>query len=287
MKKTAVFITLLITLALFLTGCEGLNFFEFNLFSELQYIDPAGTATDITTDPNLNDAQKMNQIEDLLDSDEFMESLAEDPDAITTITDYLDGLVDGPADQPEEQQALLLTAKIDIQTSGGDELVGGVVGMFTDMLSREEGDPEPTEGEMIGAILPDGTSGSDFTAMVAGLYNANATYEELGSALTGDTNLNVDGLNEGEMAQNILIANILSSCVDDLAGTSEPTDTQVADASAELFTYLSAVKAGEEPESPFSGSFDPFGDLSTEGSAINNLLGETALIGLLEGMGGE
>ena len=290
MKKTAILGVLLAALVLLLSGCEGLNFFEFNLFEELQYIDPAGTATDITTDPDTTNTEKMDQIEDLMDSDQFLESLQNDPTALATIVEYLEGLVDGPADQPEEQQALLLTAKIDIQTTGGDELVGGVVTMFTDMLSQEEGDPEPSMGTIIGAILPDGTGVTDFTSMVTGLYNANDAYDELGTALTGDTTLNVEGLNEGEMAQNILVANILSNCINDIAGVADPDETEVAEAAAELFVFLEAVKTAENPDevtSPFStDEFDPFEDLTTEGSGIYNLLGETALLGLLEGLGG-
>lgn len=295
MKKTAILGILLAALILMLSGCAEL--FTFNLFDGMEQINTERTVTNITDDPDKSDAEKMLEIEDLVNSDDFIQSLRDQEDEAEvsgttstkeTILTYLDTVVNSPdATTADKQTALVLTGDIYAKTSGGEELVNNVSNLLTDASSFETATPD----ELIGSILPstmyeeDGTTlktGTEaeeaFTDLLLGFYDANTAYETLGSTLdpNDDTSLEADA-NLGDITQTALVSNIVANAIDDIVTNSGGTTT-TEEAAASLFN---AIATGEDPG--FSTDFDPFTEISTEGSEINNLLAMSGLADMFAG----
>ncbi|MBN2050226.1 MAG: hypothetical protein JW760_07250 [Spirochaetales bacterium] len=277
MKKTALSGILLAALVLMLSGCAEL--FTFNLFDGLEQVNAARTVADITEKPA---SEGLEELDDLMDSDNFVDSLAEDPESKEALLDYLDKIASDPeAETGDRQTALILSADIEIKTTGGDDLVNNVAGLLTDPSVLEEGG-EPQD--LFTALVPEEVESSEeMTAMLLGFMDAAATFEALGNTLDPNDpdSLETDAT-LGDLAQTALISSIIDAAVTDIAGETATKEEREA-AAGELAKLL---MGDDTANANFSETFNPLSGID-EGTGVYNILVLSGLEGLFGGGGEE
>ncbi len=268
MKKTAVLGILLAALVLILSGCEEL--FTFNLFDGLEQVNAARTVEDIR---KKSASEGLEELDDLMDSDNFVDSLAEDDTSKTGLLEYLDEIASDTATETEDKQtALILSADIEIKTSGGDDLVNNVAELLTNPSVLEEGgDPE----QIFTALVPEEVeSTEDMTAMLLGFMDAADTYEALGVTLDpNNPDSLVADINLGDVAQTALISSIVNAAVSDIAGETGSSPEEAAGELAKL------IMGDDSANVIFSDTFDPLASID-EGTGVYNILVLSGLEGL-------
>jgi len=284
MRKTAIIGILLVALALLLSGCEQL--FTFNLFDGLEEVNTENTVAQATS-ADKSASENLTEIESLVESDDFIDSLADDTESRDALIDYLDGVVNDPDAEPEDvQTALVLKGDIYTRTTGGDDLVNNITNLLSGDVDFENTEPE----DLIASILPDTFYEEDgvtlktgeeaeaaFAYLLMGFYYANDAYDSFGDTLVPDdeTSLEAD-INLGDVAQNALISNIVAHAVEDLATNNGMTEEVAA---ARL---AAVILGGSTEELAFSTDYDPFGGMG-EGSGTYKLLMMSGLESLFAG----
>ena len=113
-------VALILLPLLLLAGCSAL--FDFNLYRDL--------GLDKTAAPTPADyagAGGLDKLAEDLSSPAVIEALKDDPAAKAALELFLMGQISGAVDQPEEQQAAILLADLELKTTGGEEFVNNIV----------------------------------------------------------------------------------------------------------------------------------------------------------------
>ncbi len=207
-------IALILLPLLLLAGCSAL--FDFNLFRDL--------GLDKTAAPTPSDYQGAGGLDRLaedLSSPAVIEALKDDPAAKEALVTFLEGLIIGDVDTPEEQQAAILLADLELKTTSGEEFVNNIV---TEMMAPI--DTSVKVVDLLRKIIPADVAGDKvkFTALIEGLLAANSSYLKLGRSIDSDPAPDGDGVvdpgkslppgaNAGDIAQKAGVAFLMSAIV--------------------------------------------------------------------------
>lgn len=238
----------------FLFSCSQL--FDFNLFKDLDPV-PAPNAADY------EGSEGLDQLDDDLDSPAVVDALADDPDTVAAIEDMLeeDYLNDGVSGE-EDQQAAIVYADLNLETSGGDELVNNIVATVLGGI-----DPATqTMVDLLKQIVPPEAAGNRdaFCAMLLAFLDAHYAYQLLGNSIV---DVNGDGVisagegvpaaaNMGDVAQKAVVSYILDQIITQIV-TAYPALTQ-ADAALQLFLLLYEPTSPELVITDLPAPDDPF-----------------------------
>jgi hypothetical protein len=257
-------VVFLILPLVFLAGCSAL--FDFNLYRDL--------GLDKTAAPRASDyagAGGLDQLAADLSSSAVIDALKADDAAKADLEAFLQGLIDGGAtigiDSPEEQQAAILLADLELKTTNGEEFVNNIV---TVLMAPY--DPGVKIEDLLRSIIPAEVANNKpkFTAMIEGLLSANAAYFALGQSIdnfpTPDGIVDADkslppGVNAGDIAQKAAIAFLANAIVVEVDKANDPAPSDVADAISQMYNLLydqaslgSGVTAGMTMPDPFGTS---------------------------------
>ena len=252
-------VVFLILPLVFLAGCSA--FFDFNLYRDL--------GLDTTAAPRASDyagAGGLDQLAEDLSSPAVIEALKADPAAKADLVSFLDGIMngDGTVDSPEEQQAAILLADLELKTTNGEEFVNNIVTVLMAPF-----DPGVKIEDLLRSIIPAEVANDrpKFTAMIAGLISANEAYFALGHSIdnspTPDGIVDADkslppGVNAGDIAQKAAIAFLANAIVVEVDEANAPAASDVPDAINQMYNLLydqaslgSGVTAGMTMPDPF------------------------------------
>jgi hypothetical protein len=258
-------IALILLPLLLLAGCSAL--FDFNLYKDL--------GLDKTSAPKVSDyagAGGLDKLAGDLSSPAIIDALKADAAAKAELEAYLQGLITLPVDQPEEQQAAILLADLELKTTSGEEFVNNIV---TAMMAPI--DTSATVVDLLKSIIPADVAGdkTKFTAMIEGLLSANAVYIALGQGIDADGDGVVDpgkslppGTNAGDIAQKAgvaFLANALVGAVDGAAAGGQ------AEAIAQMYNLLYDPTNLDPLVDPAMTMPDPFSGASVGLNAVKAL----------------
>ena len=220
MKATA-----LLLFPLLLAGCSA--FFGFNAFKSLD--EPPA--------PKLSDYQGggsgLARLASDLGSPAVVDKLKGDAATTRAIEAYLEKTYDvtsGPLDTPDKQAAAALYGDLYLKTTSGDQLVNNIAASL--VTSPQTGNVS----SLISSVIPDAVAGNetDFTAMMAGLLQANMAYQALG-AETPPYSV-PSGMTMGDIAQKAAVAYLMQAVVDAIESQTAYTTPQEACAQMYLLT---------------------------------------------------
>jgi hypothetical protein len=258
-----------------LAGCAAL--FDFNLYKDLG-LDPVAA-------PRASDYAGAGGLDNLaadLGSPAIIDALSADDAAKADLVTFLDGIMngDGTVDSPEEQQAAVLLADLELKTTGGEEFVNNIV---TVLMSPY--DPGVPIVDLLASIIPPEVANNPpaFTAMIEGLLAANDAYFALGQGIDSVNNTTLlpgaDGLvdagkslppylNAGDIAQKAAIAFLANAIVGEVDGAAPGGIPEAID---EMFNLL-YDQANLDPSVPPGMTMaDPFGASTPELLAMEAL----------------
>jgi len=224
-----------------LAGCSA--FFGFNAFKTLD--EPPA--------PRLSDYQGgtsgLAKLAADLGSPAVVDKLKADTATTLAVETYLytNYLSTGPLDTPDKQSAAVLYGDLYLKTTSGNELVNNVVASL--VTSTQAG----TISSLISSIIPADVAGNEaaFTAMMAGLLQANAAYQALG-AETPPYSV-PPGMTMGDIAQKAAVAYLIWAVVDAIESQTVFTTPQEAISQMYLLTNNQANGIGSVSVSdPFS-----------------------------------
>jgi hypothetical protein len=260
-------IALILLPLLFLGGCSAL--LDFNLFKAL--------GLDKTTAPKASDYQGaggLDKLADDLSSPAVIEALKNDPTAKKDLEDFLKSLITGGVDTPEEQQASILLADLELKTTSGEEFVNNIVTALMAPI-----DTSIKIIDLLKSIIPADVAGdkTKFTAMITGLLSANAMYFALGQSIDSDAGGDgiVDpgrslppGANAGDIAQKAGVAFLANAIVAAVDGAAAGGQTE---AIAQMFNLLYDPTSLDPLVDPAMTMPDPFSSVSPELNAVKAL----------------
>jgi hypothetical protein len=260
-------VALILVPLLFLAGCTAI--FDFNLYRDL--------GLDKTAAPTPSDYQGAGGLDKLaedLSSPAVIDALKNDPAAKDALVTFLEGLITLPVDQPEEQQAAILLADLELKTTSGEDFVNNIV---TAMMAPI--DTSVKVVDLLKSIIPADVAGdkTKFTAMIAGLLAANDMYYALGQSI--DSDLGGDGVvdpgkslppgaNAGDIAQKAGVAFLASAIV---AAVDFVATGGQAEAIAQMFNLLYDPLNLDTLVDPAMTMPDPFSTAGPELNAVKAL----------------
>lgn len=210
MRRT-ITIVLAAGLALSMTACEALDrVLQVNIFEPFA----AMSAEDIS-------AASADELLTMSGSDAFYEALAEDPTAEAAVLATLeDSIADASPASPEFQEVTILMANIVLETSPAADFVGNIASVITTVMDTPpEGEDVDIEG-IVEGLLPPEVYGADgaldetaFVEMIDALIAADLYFQQLGTAIGTDGYAEGADLSPGDVAQQALVAAIISSVV--------------------------------------------------------------------------
>lgn len=195
-----------------LIGCEAL--LSFNLFSIL---DTPETPTVKQLD-TMEDSELLETVTELLETDSFMQDVAGDEDIRTAVLENLAEIYDesSDADITEQQQASLLVAEIELNSTAAGEVVDDFVNVMDEILEEppDSGSPEEFAETVVTAVFADVTE-DNFDETLDALLAAAEAYTFYGESLddTGEV-VAPENLNTGAVAQDAIVAILISEIVD-------------------------------------------------------------------------
>ncbi len=169
-------------------------------------------------------------------SPSFFETLAEDPALAAAALDNVEAVLASGAPPEEKQEAAIIAASIVLETTAAATLIDNIVDLLPTL-----GDPTVLADPMalLDRILPTPNgvplTEAAFKAMIDAFVAADAYYDALGATLL-TTPYTDPAMNPGEIAQNALIAALVTSIV--------PPSGTLAD-------YLWAARTGAPIAEPF------------------------------------
>ncbi len=197
------FSTFLLLPLLALAGCS--EFFGFNVFSALDTV----AAPSVT---KYEGSGGLALLADDLSSPAVVAALTANPTATQQIETYLyDNYLTGALTTPDQKQAAILYADLNLKTTEGENLVNSIVTTVMSGVSTGT-----SIHALLSAVLP-ASAKSDpavFSAMIVALRNSNAQYLKLGTSITdvnGNGKIDVGegvpaGTNMGDVAQKAAVA---------------------------------------------------------------------------------
>jgi len=237
-------VTILILFA-FLTGCSG-GLFDYNLFQDIGVVKPDVTAPtkSAAAQDNAEQETTLATLAGDLASPSYLAALRADPVNLPKVETYLQDLYKGAGGSDAVvQEAAVLYANLNLDTTGGTQVVQNIVGT----LMNSQGLALKTEADvsaLIKAILPTSVnSAGTFATLVQGLINANDAYMALAGTITDPAHAMVaSDINMGDTAQKALVSYAVSHVVELWlpSGTTVDTATsdQIAAAAGGLWAFL-------------------------------------------------
>ena len=212
--KKIVSLIVLVPLVLGLMGCDLLTF---NLFEGMDA--PAIPSADEFGDMPADEL--LDLLEQLLESDTFYDDLDEAQlDAILAALQEIMDSADSPVDQL--QDAALLAAEIELNSTDGGTVVDTVVDVVDDIISEgldESSTPEAFFTDLIKTAFAD-VPPENFDDTVAAFLSAAAAFTIFGNSLIdldGDGTIDgPPGSNMGAIAQDAIVAIIIASVITDM-----------------------------------------------------------------------
>ncbi len=205
--RRAARLTILLLPILVMAGCAAM--FDFNLFKDL--------GLDKATAPTPADyagAGGLDQLAADLASPAIIDALKDDPAAAADLEAFLQGLITGGVDTPEEQQAAILIADLGLKTTSGEEFVNNIVSVLMAPI-----DTSVKVVDLLRSIVPAEVAGNRtaFTAMLSSFLAADSQYSALGAGLDPTPVADGDGLvdaglglppgaNAGDIAQKAAVS---------------------------------------------------------------------------------
>jgi hypothetical protein len=209
----------------FLAGCSA--FFDVNAFKTL----------DEPPTPSLSDYQGgssgLAKLAADLGSPAVVDKLKADAATTLAVETYLytSYLSTGPIDTPDKQSAAILYGDLYLKTTSGNELVNNILPSL--VTSAQSG----TISALMSSVIPSDAAGNEtaFTAMMAGLLQANSAYQALG-AQTPPYGV-PHGMTMGDIAQKAAVAYLVWAVVD--AIESQTAFTTPQEAIAQMYLLMS------------------------------------------------
>jgi len=242
-----------LALSVFLVGCNDMtSFFDYNVFTQMGLTTPTVTKTYPTASTQTTQQQQATLDELGLDlsSPTYVAALESDPVALKAVEDYLLAVYTQQpvtsTNEPVIQQASVMSANLNLDTTGGTELVANIVStLFSSTTKALTLGSATTATDLVNQILPEGITETEFVALVQGLIAANDAYIALAATLVS-TDLAADleklGINMGDVAQKALVSYAVSSIVNFWGGSA-----------ANLWAYLhGSTAASAQPSGDFS-----------------------------------
>lgn len=252
-----------------LTGCS--NFFQANFFSGLD-VAPNPTIEDLSGMEKTEALETLNQASD---SEEFLQNLEENETKKEEIVTYLNDtfLSTTPTNEAETklyQEAAVLTAEIQIKTTGGDEVIQNVLSTVVE-LQGESNTSTITPQSIIDKVIPkdQNLTRDEKKELLVGFIEAAAAFDKLGSTLTDE-----DGDGLADNSENVDVTKVVSSAVvsyavKEVVERIDAPEGQGIDALVDFLeddspTKTLTFKAGQDVTS--------IEDIVSEGSPADNLL---------------
>jgi hypothetical protein len=198
----------------------------------------------------------LDELDSLMDSDDFVEALAEDPEAEADIIAYLNG-IQATGTPAQQQQAHALEAEIIIATSPAGPLINGFIDALFDAAFDPDGSPEGTTEALLGAIMPDNEA--DFIAAFNALAAAGSVYSDLNDSIGAD-GYQAD-INMGDVIMNAAVAALVAELADPSGGGAGVTGQ-------ELYDWIH----GSEPNPPANIVNVNFSTTLDSGGPIGNIV---------------
>jgi hypothetical protein len=264
------FSTLLLLPLIALAGCS--EFFSFNAFS----------AVDTVAAPSVTKYQGSGGLDLLsadLDSPAVVDALTADPTTTAAIESYLlTSYLTGPLTSPDQKQAAILYADLNLKTTQGESLVNNIVTTVMGGVSSGT-----SIHDLLDSVLP-ASAKSDpavFSAMITALRNSNTQYLKLGASIT-DVNSNgkIDvgegvpaGTNMGDVAQKAAVAYTIEVVFQEVYGalTGTPTDPTVITQMYLLATDPTSANSAAQALTPAPYTTGSFPYVTTNLPKIKNI----------------
>ncbi len=195
-----------------LFGCEAL--LTFNLFSKLD--TPVTPSADRLN--AMQDAELLAAVTDLIESESFFQDIAGDDEIREALLSNLSEIYNAgsDADLAEQQQASLLVAEIELNTTAAGDVADNFVNVITEILENppESGTAEEFAETIVSQVFMDVTEES-FDETIAALLSAAEAYSFYGESLDASGEIVVpEGSNSGAIAQDAVVAILISEIVD-------------------------------------------------------------------------
>jgi hypothetical protein len=237
-------------------GCE--EFYTFNLFGGL---DPV-----IIKDLNeMSSAEGLEYLGEEIYNQSFVTTLEEDPVALVEVNDYLANLYTTSTEPAEVQEAAILAADLQLNTTGGSDMVGniwGAIDAVTAMNSGGTSDSNSVEAVVAGIIPESVETVEDMQALLEGFFAADAAYTALNDSVgTNGTDTAADVTISGGTVMNAVVTTMIVEMVNSDMIIGGTQDEKIANAA---IVFL-AISNGEEPspslfDSGANFAIDPLND---------------------------
>ena len=259
-KKLNFFLILLMFLFIFSTCKE---FYTFNLFDGLDFIVKPSKEklAAMPTEDALDD------LEDLFESDSFMEEIKTDEEAAQDIEEFLADVYNDP-DETEENRvsAAVMAAELELAVTGGDELVDNIWDALSAIQEMEDPESTATEAEVMQQIIEGLIPESILEApteeekvlllldVVEGIMNAADIYETLGNEIISDPTIGNPDITGG-IVIDVVVAGLLDTFITSMMDPGYQTPEAATGVLLQLYNNPSQPELidgfnedGEQPE---------------------------------------
>jgi len=265
--KLKICIILLILVAFF--GCE--EFFTFNLFAGM---DPV-----IIKNVNeMSTTEGLDYLGEEIYNESFITALIEDPNALSEVTGYLTNVYESSSEPVEVQEAAILAADLQLNTTGGSDMVGNIWGAIEAVTTMNSGGPSDS-GSMeavVAGIIPDSVETvEDMQALLEGFFAADAAYTALSDSVGTDGATTAPGVSvSGGTVMNAVVTTMIVEMVNSDMIIGDNEEQKIANAAV---VFL-AISNGEEPSpSLFNSSGSLTMDPLNDAGYASNLAGAAGL----------
>jgi len=258
--------TMFLGLLLVFTGCK--DFFTFNLFEGLDFV-VLPKLEKLQSQPS---AESVADLEASFESDSFLETLIDNPEAVADVEIYLREVIDNPAEDADTRvEAAVLLADLELAVSGGDVFLGNVFNAFTEITdltgaggtTGAQADAEAIQA-ILNSIIPPELVADEvaFTKLITGMLAAGDIYVNLGENIVMDPTFdNTKNSISGGIIFNAFLTGMMSGLVETLL---LPEFQEPAAAAAVIWSLCKATTPAEieaivltkmDPNADFTGDF--------------------------------
>ena len=195
-----------------LPGCEAI--LNFNLFAAIDTPEtPSAGAFDAMIDTEL-----LSSVTQLIETESFFAEMAEDDDIKAAVVENLAEIFESgsTADLADQQQASILVAEIELNTTAAGDVVDGFVNVMTEFLQEpaDSGDYEGIAETLVTEAFA-GVTADTFDETLAALLAAGEAYTFYGESLDDSGEVVApEEVNSEAIAQGAIVAIIISDIVD-------------------------------------------------------------------------
>jgi hypothetical protein len=247
MVRKPIFLLIFIMILFVFTGCK--EFYTFNLFNGLDLVIMP-SKEDLEANPT---DESIDYLEELIDSDSFLEEIEANPEDLTGIQEYLEEVYTDPEESEENQtSAAVMAAELELSVTGGAELVDNIWVVLPELenLNDPAATPEENMQNILQSIIPESIITAPpeeqqplFMDMIAGLINAAEIYEELGNNIISDPAAGNENIT-GSVVMNAVVAGLLDLII---SGMIDPAYSQNPEDTALILWELYSLEPGANP----------------------------------------